>query len=41
MGTHRLGLYRYTVPGVDGEDVVAAADRLVRFELAVLAAGAQ
>ncbi|MBT3289948.1 MAG: hypothetical protein HN380_21570, partial [Victivallales bacterium] len=41
MDTHRLGLYKHTAPGIDQEDLVAASDRLVRYELAVLAAGAQ
>ena len=39
METHHRGLYRHTLPGDDGEDVIATADRVVRHELALLAAG--
>jgi len=39
METHHRGMYRHTLPGEDGEDVMATADRLVRHELALLAAG--
>ena len=41
METHRRGLYRTMLPGEDGEDVVATADRVVRHELALLATGAK
>lgn len=39
METHYRGLYKYTLPGEDGEDLVATADRVVRHELALLAVG--
>ena len=39
MATHHRGLYKHTLPGEDGEDVVATADRVVRHELALLAVG--
>ena len=41
METHQRGLYRHTLPGNRGEDVVATADRVVRHELALLAAGVE
>lgn len=41
MATHDRGLYKHTLPGEDGEDVVATADRVVRHELALLAVGAK
>jgi hypothetical protein len=41
METHYRGLYKHTLPGADGEDVVATADRVVRHELALLAVGAK
>ncbi|HUT89478.1 MAG TPA: hypothetical protein VMY37_08280 [Thermoguttaceae bacterium] len=41
METHHRGLYKHTLPGEDGEDVVATTDRLVRHELALLALGVE